>query len=77
MTKVPITDLHCDTATEILDGRSLYENDGMVSIAKMREAGVFCQFFAMFIRMSEYESIDAAFRQLLKNGEDIRNPDRR
>ncbi|MDR1802543.1 MAG: dipeptidase [Treponema sp.] len=66
MTKVPVVDLHCDTATEILRGRSLYENDGMVSIAKMREGGVFCQFFAMFIHMSVYESKEAAFLRLGK-----------
>jgi membrane dipeptidase len=59
-------DLHCDTAAEILRGRSLYENDGMVSIAKMREGGVFCQFFAMFIHMSVYESKEAAFLRLGK-----------
>jgi len=64
MAKFPLLDLHCDTATEIPDGRSLYENDGMISITKMREGGVFCQFFAMFIRMSEYDSVEAAFRQL-------------
>jgi membrane dipeptidase len=50
----------------MLDGRSLYENDGMVSIVKMREAGVFCQFFAMFIHMTQYSSIDDAFRKLQK-----------
>ena len=66
MPKVPIIDLHCDTATKILDGRSLYENNGMISIAKMREAGVLCQFFAMFIRMPEYGSVDAAFLQIRK-----------
>jgi membrane dipeptidase len=66
MTKVPIVDLHCDTATEILRGHCLYENDGMVSIVKMREGGVFCQFFAIFVHMSVYESFEAAFRQLQK-----------
>jgi len=66
MPKTPILDLHCDTAAEILRGRSLYENDGMISIAKMREGGVFCQFFAMFIHMSVYESIEAAFLKLGK-----------
>ena len=66
MAKIPILDFHCDTAMKILNGSSLNENDGMVSIAKMREGGVFCQFFAMFVRMSEYESIDAAFRQFQK-----------
>jgi len=67
MPRVPILDLHCDTVTEMLDGRSLYENDGMVSIVKMRDGGVFCQFFAMFIHMSVYESIEAAYGQLRKN----------
>ena len=66
MEKIPLLDFHCDTASEILDGRSLFENNGMISIAKMREGGVLCQFFAMFIRMSEYGSIDAAYAQLQK-----------
>ena len=66
MQKIPILDLHCDTASLMLDGRSLYDNDGMISIVKMKEAGVFCQFFAMFIRMTQYCSIDAAYGQLRK-----------
>jgi len=66
MSKIPILDLHCDTASEMLDGRSLYENNGMISIAKMREGGVFCQFFAMYIRMTQYCSVDAAYEQIRK-----------
>lgn len=53
---MPFIDLHCDTPTEMLDNRSLYENEGMLSIAKLRESGVMCQFFAIFVRMSEYAS---------------------
>jgi len=67
MTKqFPILDFHCDTASELLDGRSLYENDGMVSIKKLKEAGIFCQFFAMFIQMSDHKSLSEGYEHLLK-----------
>jgi membrane dipeptidase len=66
MAKIPILDLHCDTALEMMDGRSLYENNGMISITKMREAGVCCQFFAIFVRMTEHCSIEAAYGRFEK-----------
>jgi membrane dipeptidase len=80
MAKIPILDLHCDTAMEMMDGRSLYENNGMISIMKMKEAGVFCQFFAMFIRMTAHCSIEAAygeFQRMYDNftGELEKHPD--
>ena len=55
-------DLHCDTISLLLEnGKSLYQNDMDVSIEKMKESDVFCQFFAMYIRMSDFESPDAAY----------------
>lgn len=67
------SDLHCDTASLLLDGRSLYHNDGMLSIRKLQESGVFCQFFAMYIRMSDfsgpqdgYEHVCKMYRRLLE-----------
>ena len=62
----PIIDLHCDTASEMLDGRSLYQNDGMLSIQKLKEGGVFCQFFAMYIRLQDYASPSEAYEQIKK-----------
>ena len=64
----PILDMHCDTASLLLEikGGSLYHNDGMVSIQKLRQGGVFCQFFAMFIHMTNFTSPDAAYEYLLK-----------
>jgi membrane dipeptidase len=64
--KFSIIDFHCDTASEMLDGRSLYENDGMISIQKLKAGNVFCQFFAMYIRMTDHASADAGFDHLQK-----------
>ena len=78
--KFPILDLHCDTASEMLDGRSLYENDGMVSIKKLQDGGVFCQFFAIFVKMSDHASPQDGyvhFRKIYDNfmGDLIKNWD--
>ena len=59
-----ILDFHCDTASEILDGRTLYDNKGMLSIKKMQEGGVGCQFFAMYIKMSDFKSAAEGYGQL-------------
>jgi len=80
MAKIPILDFHCDTALEMMDGRSLYENNGMISITKMQEAGVCCQFFAIFIRMTEHCSFEAAYGRFQKmydnfTGELEKHPD--
>ena len=62
----PVIDFHCDTASEMLDGRSLYQNDGMLNIQKLKEGGVFCQFFAMYIRMSDHNSPSEGYDHLKK-----------
>ena len=62
--KYPILDFHCDTASEILDGRTLYKNDGMLSILKLQEGGVFCQFFAMYIKMTDFSSPQQGYEHL-------------
>ena len=50
-------DMHCDTISELMkNGKSLYSSDMEVSIEKMKLSDVFCQFFAMFIRMSEEDA---------------------
>ncbi len=60
-------DMHCDTISELMkNGKSLYSSDMEVSIEKMKLSDVFCQFFAMFIRMSEFDSPDEAYEYLKK-----------
>lgn len=60
-------DLHCDTISVLLEsGESLYSSDRNVSIEKMQKSDVFCQFFAMFIRMSEFQTTDQAYEYLKK-----------
>lgn len=60
-------DLHCDTISLLLEnGKSLYQNDIDVSIEKMKESDVFCQLFAMFVRMSDFEGPDAAYDYVKK-----------
>lgn len=61
--KFSILDFHCDTASEILDGRTLYDNNGMLSIKKMQEGGVSCQFFAIYVKMSNYATVTDAYNQ--------------
>ena len=65
-TQVPIADFHCDTASEMLDGRSLYRNNGMLSIEKMRKGGVFCQFFAIYINIAKQGSPSSGYEHFLK-----------
>ncbi len=63
---VPIADLHCDTASLLLEeNHRLAANPGMVSLAALRAGGVGCQFFAHFLRLSNYENPDAAYGRLL------------
>lgn len=64
--KFPIIDFHCDTASELLDGRSLYQNDGMLSIEKMQKGGVSCQLFAMYIKMTDHTSPSEGYEHLHK-----------
>ena len=60
----PVLDFHCDTASEILDGRSLYQNNGMLSIKKMQDGGVSCQFFAIYIKMDSHASLTKGYEHL-------------
>jgi len=50
----------------MLDGRALYKNEGALSIKKMRKGGVFCQFFAIFICMSDHKSPAGGYEQFRK-----------
>lgn len=60
-------DLHCDTVTELLaQNKRLLDNDLCISIKKLKKADVFCQFFAMYVKLQEFESSDAAFAHVEK-----------
>lgn len=58
-------DLHCDTISLLLEqGKSLAENDLCVNIPNLRKSDVFCQFFAMYVRLKEFESPEQAFERV-------------
>jgi len=50
----------------MLDGRALYQNSGMLSIEKMLQGSVFCQFFAIYINTANQESLSASYEHFLK-----------
>lgn len=58
-------DLHCDTISLLLEqDKSLRENDLSVNIATLRQAEVFCQFFAMYVRLQEFDLPEQAFERV-------------
>ena len=58
-------DLHCDTISVLLEhNKILAENDLNVSIPVLRQADVFCQFFAMYVRLQEFETPRHAFERV-------------
>lgn len=64
---MPIIDLHCDTVLELARRKkALAVNDLCVDLEKMRKSDVICQFFAMFIRMTEFPSVDGAWERMLQ-----------
>ena len=64
---MPIIDLHCDTITELLRlKKSLKKNELNVSIEKLLASDVLCQFFAIFVKLENYETIDEAWEYYLK-----------
>lgn len=48
--RYPCIDMHCDTLLRTMknSGNSLYDGEGMQSIAQMKQAGQLAQFFAVF-----------------------------
>ena len=51
--KLPVFDLHCDTALELIGGHgrprtSLRKNSGHIDLERAKELGGYCQCFAMF-----------------------------
>ena len=57
-----IIDLHCDTITELKrQKKELRHNDMNLDLERMKKLGIMCQDFAIFIRMSEYKTIDDAW----------------
>lgn len=58
-------DLHCDTISVLLEqNKILAENDLSVSIPALRQADVFCQFFAMYVRLQEFATPEQAFERV-------------
>ncbi len=49
LSRIPVCDMHCDTAFEILAGKSLVTNDCQVNLPAMKEANVKIQVFACYI----------------------------
>ncbi|MDR3258133.1 MAG: dipeptidase [Fusobacteriaceae bacterium] len=63
---MPIIDMHCDTLIEMISKKkSLLKNDLKVSIGKLKEAHVICQFFAMFIRLTDHDTLADAWNYML------------
>lgn len=62
---MPFIDLHCDTINEMLDrSQKLRENDLKVSVKKLKEGDVACQFFAMYLELDRYPTPEAAFERI-------------
>ncbi|HWP50086.1 MAG TPA: dipeptidase [Clostridia bacterium] len=58
-------DLHCDTVSVLLEqNKILAENDLNVSIPALKQADVFCQFFAMYVRLQEFATPEQAFERV-------------
>lgn len=58
-------DMHCDTVSVLLEhNKVLAENDLDINLGALRQAGVFCQFFAMYVRLQEYSSPRHAFERV-------------
>ncbi len=58
-------DLHCDTISVLLEqNKGLESNDLSVSIPTLRQADVFCQFFAMYVRLQEFATPEGAFERV-------------
>lgn len=58
-------DLHCDTISELLvQNKRLAQNDLSVNIPALRQADVFCQFFAMYVRLQEFSAPRQAFERV-------------
>lgn len=63
---MPIVDLHCDTITELKkQGKVLLSNDLNLDLERMHELDIVLQDFAIFVRMTEHENIDAAWKYTL------------
>lgn len=58
-------DLHCDTISALFEqNKTLAENDLSVGIPTLRQGGVFCQFFAMYVRLQEFATPELAFKRV-------------
>lgn len=78
--KIPICDLHCDTATYFLSGTSLADPSLQVNLPAMREAGIGLEVFACYIPPSipkgqcfplVTQIIDSLREELKRHSQDI------
>lgn len=62
-----IVDLHCDTITELeKQGKVLRSNDMNLDLLRMQQLDIILQDFAIFIRLTEHETIDEAWKYTLR-----------
>jgi len=55
LSQIPLCDMHCDTAFEILAGKSLAAEDCQVNLPAMKEANVKIQVFACYLSPMTYK----------------------
>ena len=74
--KLPVFDLHCDTALELIGGHgrpraSLRSNNGHIDLERAKELGGYCQCFAMFTfpKFEEWfgRPVTAVFEEMVSN----------
>ncbi len=64
---MPIIDFHCDTITELeKQHKLLRQNDLNLDLERMHRLGVLAQDFAIFVRLSEYKTLNSAWDYTLK-----------
>lgn len=64
---MPIVDFHCDTITELeKHGKKLRKNDLNLDLERMHKLGILVQDFAIFVRLSEYKSLDEAWAYTMR-----------
>lgn len=63
---MPIVDLHCDTLTELeKNHKELRQNDLNLDLERMKKYNVLLQDFAVFVRLTEYLTVDEAWQYTL------------
>jgi len=63
---MPIIDLHCDTLTALKAAhKELRSNDMNLDLLRMQQQHILCQDFAVFVRLTEHQDVDAAWQYTL------------